>query len=169
MGRYTFTYTKKEFMEFCIRAWLDMRRKRSVVLLGFLLLLFIYSLILKRFPYEFLIGFVISFALGIGIFYTKYVKKQSLKERSIWIEDGILKWHTTSSYHETSCCQISRIIESKRLLMLGVSQTKTQTSWFVIPTRVFSSAKEQYDFLQALKSPVSAPVNNAPETEGAFF
>ena len=173
MGKYTFTYTKKEFMEFCVRAWWDMRRKRPVVLLGFLLLLFIYSLILKRFPYEFLIGFVIGFvicfALEIGIFYIKNAKKQLLQERSIWIEDGILKSHTPSSYHETPCSQISRIIESKRLLMLGVSQTKNQTSWFVIPTRVFSNAKEQYDFIQNLKSPVSVPLNTAPETEDFHF
>ena len=171
MGKYTFTYTKKEFMEFYIRAWWDMRRKRPVALLMFVFLLFIYALILKRFPYEFLILFIVLFALEIGILSTKYAKKQLLRERerSIWIEDGILKSHTLSSYHETPCCQISRIIEGKYLLMLGISQTKNQTSWFVIPTRVFPNAKEQYDFMQALKSPVSVPVDTAHETEDFHF
>ena len=169
MGKYTFTYTKKELLEFCIRAWWDMRRRRPVALLALLSVFFGYALILKRLPYEFLLLLVILFALEIGIFYIKYTKTKLLQEHFIWIEDGILKCHTASSYHEAPCCQISRIIESKHLLMLGISQTKIQTSWFIIPTRVFSCAKEQYDFLQALKSPVSAPVNNAPETEDFHF
>ncbi len=104
MGKYTFTYTKKEFREFFIRAWWDMQRKRPVILLGFPLLLFAYAFILKRFPYEFLLLFVILFALEIGIFYIKYTKTQLLQEHSIWIEDGILKCHAASSYHEAPCC-----------------------------------------------------------------
>ncbi len=169
MGKYTFTYTKKELLEFCIRAWWDMRRSRPVALLAFLFLFLGYALIPKRVPYELLLLMVVLITLEIGIFYAKYAKKQLLQECSIWIEDGILKCHTASSYHEAPCCQISRIIESKRLLMLGIPQTKIQTSWFIIPMRVFSCAKEQYDFLQALKSPVSAPVNNAHETEDFHF
>ena len=169
MGKYTFTYTKKELMEFCIRAWWDMRRRRPVALLAFLFLFLGYSLILRRFPYELLLLLVVLIILEIGIIYIKYSKKQLLQERSIWIEDGILKCHTASSYHEAPCCQISRIIESKCILMLGISQTKNQTSWFIIPTRVFSCAKEQYDFLQALKSPVSVPVNTDHETEDFHF
>lgn len=167
MEKYTFTYTKKEFMEFCVRAWWDMRRSRPVALLAFLFLFLGYALILRRFPYELLFLLVVLIILEIGIIYIKYSKKQLLQEHSIWIEDGILKSHTPSSYHETPCCQISRIIESKHLLMLGIFQN--QTSWFVIPTRVFSSAKEQYDFLQALKSPVSIPVNTVNETEDFHF
>ncbi len=156
-------------MEFCVKSWWDMRRNRPVALLAPLFLFFGYALILKRFPYEFLLLLIILFALEMGIFYAKYAKKQLLQERCIWIEDGILKCHTASSYHEAPCCQISRIIESRRLLMLGIFQTKNQTSWFIIPTRVFSSAKEQYDFMQALKSPVSVPVNTAHEPEDFHF
>ncbi len=169
MGKYTFTYTKKELIEFCIRSWWDMRRSRPIALLVFPFLFLAYSLIPKRVPYEFLLLLVVLIILEIGIFYIKYAKKLLLQEHSIWIENGILKCHTASSYHEAPCCQISRIIESKRVLMLGISQTKIQTSWFIIPTRVFSCAKEQYDFMQALKSPVSVPGNTDHETEDFHF
>ena len=109
-----------------------MRRNRPVALLALLSVFFGYALILKRLPYEFLLLFVILFALEIGIFYIKYTKTKLLQEHSIWIEDGILKCHAASSYHEAPCCQISRIIESKRLLMLGISKQR-----FKLPGSLF--------------------------------
>lgn len=169
MKKYTFTYTKKEFIEFCMRTWWEMRRKRPVTLLIFLLSFFSYTLILSRFPYEILLLVVILIPIELGIVYAKYKKEHPFQECSIWIEDGLLKCRTASAYQETPCCQISRIIESKRLLMLGIFQKKNQTSWFIIPTRVFSCAKEQYDFMQALKNPVSVPADTIHEPEDFHF
>lgn len=159
MKMYTFTYTKKEVMEFCLRAWWEMRRRRPVTLLAFLLLFISYASLLERFPYEVLILIVMLILLELGIVYTKCKKEQSFQERCIWIEDGLLKFRSASVYHETACSQISHIKESKRLLMLGIPQKKNQFVWFVIPTRVFSSAQEQYEFMQNLKNPIPMPAS----------
>lgn len=168
MEKYTFTYTKKEVLEFTIRIWWEMQRRRPA-LPAILLLCFVYAFILKRIPYEFLILFIILLAVEIGSIYIGHKKNKFLHERTIWIEDGLLKANSASGYHETPCSQISRIIKSKRLLMLGVFQKKNQPSWFIIPTRVFSCAKEQYDFLESLKNPVSAPTDTVCEPEDFHF
>ncbi|MCM1252062.1 MAG: YcxB family protein [Clostridium sp.] len=167
--KYTFTYTKKEIWEFCTRAWWDMRRGRPLTLIIFAGFLIIYADILKRFPYEILILFGIVFLVEIGILYYRSQKELSFQEYSVWIENGVFISRSASVYHETPCSQISNIRESKHLLMLGILQNKKQFSWFIIPTRAFSSAAEQYAFIQNLKNAVYIPAETIHEPEDFHF
>lgn len=169
MKTYTFTYTKKDFWEFCIRAWWDMRRAHPLTLLIIMGFLIIYAGLLKRFPYEILILYGILFFVDTAIFYYRTKKDLSFQEYSVGIENGVFISRSASTYHETPCSQISNIKEGRRLLMLGIPQNKKQSLWFIIPTRVFSSAAEQYDFIQNLKNTVYIPDDTVHEPEDFHF
>lgn len=78
MEKYTFTYTKKEFKEFCLRAWWEMQRRRPIAFLAFLLLFVSYALILRRFPYEILLLIIMAISLELGILYNKMHKRTGI-------------------------------------------------------------------------------------------
>lgn len=172
MKKYTFTYTKTELLELCVKMLLDRQRRRPFHM-AFLAVLFLYCIIVftpYHFPIELFLFYLVFVLIDIVCVYIMSIKQGHLKEKTIWLEDGMLK-SSGNGYAEIPYGQISIIKPGKRLLLLGIVQTKTQVAWYAIPMRVFSDEKEQFQFTQMLRFPIhsSVPEIQEPVTEDFHF
>lgn len=157
MKKYIFTYTKTELLELCVKMLLDRQRRRPFHM-AFLAVLFLYCIIVfmpYHFPIELFIFYFVCVLIDVVCVYIMSVKQGHLQETTIWLEDGLLK-SSGNGYAEIPYEQISIIKPGKRLLMLGIVQTKTQVAWYAIPMRVFSNEKEQFQFTQMLRFPIQS-------------
>lgn len=125
MNRYTFCFTKKELKEFSIRAVLEQYRRRGRVWVILLLLCVLEAFISPAFSVVIL--FLFAAALGVDMFRTcRFLEKEHfLEKRILWVEDGLLK-SSACGAGEIPCSRINIIVKSKKLLMLGYSQSKRQ-------------------------------------------
>lgn len=172
MKKYTFTYTKTELLELCVKMLVDRQRRRPFQM-AFLPITFLFCMIVfttYHFPIELLLFYAALALIDVACVYTMSVKQGHLQEKTIWLEDGMLKG-SGNGYAEIPYEQISIIKPGKRLLLLGIVQTKIQVAWYAIPIRVFSDEKEQFQFTQMLRFPIhsSSPEIQEPITEDFHF
>ncbi|MFR1373225.1 MAG: hypothetical protein ACLSA0_24615 [Eisenbergiella massiliensis] len=173
MNRYTFCFTKKELKEFSIRAVLEQYRRRGRVWVILLLLCVLEAFISPAFSVVIL--FLFAAALGVDMFRTcRFLEKEHfLEKRILWVEDGLLK-SSACGAGEIPCSRINIIVKSKKLLMLGYSQSKRQIVWYPLPLRVFENAGELERFRELFGKPEnpaagwSAGMGRQPQT-GAVF
>lgn len=148
--KYTFCLTKREALEFCVRAVCEQYRRRwgVLVLWGFLCVMeFLFYL-----PAGFWV-LLLFFALAVfdvARVYSGLKKGFLMEERTIWLEDGKIKCNA-GSFGEMECARFSVIRKSKRLLMLGYLQSKRKVAWYVIPMRAFEEEGEAEAFLAMLR------------------
>ena len=164
MNRYTFCFTKKELKEFSIRAVLEQYRRRGRVWVILLLLCVLEAFISPAFSVVIL--FLFAAALGVDMFRTcRFLEKEHfLEKRILWVEDGLLK-SSACGAGEIPCSRINIIVKSKKLLMLGYSQSKRQIVWYPLPLRVFENAGE----LERFRELFGKPENPAADRRCVFL
>ena len=93
MKKYTFTYTKTELLELCVKMLLDRQRRRPFQM-AFLAVLFLYCIIVftpRHFPIELFLFSLVFVLIDVAFVYIMSVRQGHLKEKTIWLEDGMLK------------------------------------------------------------------------------
>lgn len=170
MKKYTFTYTKKELLESCVKIlWHNKRRRLIILIFPVYFLLSRFVLSSRELSYGILFLLAIYVSLTIGIMYHRFVKEKFLQERSVWTENGLLKYSNGSGCNEFPCNQICKILRGRRLIMLGISQDANQTIWITIPARLFENSAERDTFLLNLYAPVQALESTETEPEDFHF
>lgn len=150
MKQYTFRLTKKETMEFCIRAvWEQQRRRLWPWIL--IVLIIILEMLYKPWMSLSLAGMILMM-MALVILQNYFAIKPAFteKERRIWLEDGMLKTDA-GEYAEMPCSSITIVKVSRHLLLLGHFRGKRQIAWRPIPLRVFADRREQELFLDQLR------------------
>lgn len=150
MKRYTFSLTKKEAAEFCIRAFWEQQRMRAF---QWIVVLAIALIDIRVMPWAGIMVFgMIFLILFIALFRYISVMGKDLCEKPqvMWVENGILKVER-SGYGEIMGSSISVIRITRHLLMLGLYQAKKQIAWYPMPLRVFGDVQEREAFLAFLR------------------
>lgn len=160
MKKYSFSMTKKEIIEFSVRAMLEQMRVQFVTWLMILAICVLETLVVHW------IGLLcVIFVVGVIIVtvyrYYSWVNKQLYgKTRTMWVEEGILKVDG-EVYGEMPCASIRVIRKTKNLLMLGIYQAKKRLAWYPMPLRVFSDSQDMDEFLKMVQHPLASYGQNA--------
>lgn len=160
MKKYSFSMTKKEIMEFSIRAVLEQMRLQLAAWLGMLAICVLETLVVNWFGLFFVAFFIGLIILMVCRFYSSINKRLNGKTRIMWVEDGLLKVDG-EVYGEMPCSSIQVIKKTKNLLMLGIYQAKKRLAWYPMPLRVFSDRQDMDEFLKMVQHPLASYGQNA--------
>lgn len=152
MKPYTFSLTKRETMEFCIRAVWEQQRRRLWPWIVIVLIIML-EMLYKPWMSLSLLG-IILMSLALVILQNYFAVKPAFteKERRIWLENGMLRTDA-GEYGEIPCISITVVKRSRHLLMLGHFRSKRQIAWWPLPLRVFADQREREWFLEQLRQP----------------
>ena len=170
MKKYSFSMTKKEILEFSLRAVLEQMRLQLFLWLGTLAICVLETLI-ERWIGIILVVFNIVMVTTVvcrGYFTTK--KNTEGKTRTMWVEGGLLMIDA-DAYCEVPCGHIQVIRKTRNLLMLGIYRAKKQLEWYPVPLRVFSDRQDMDEFVKMIQFPMASygqdiytmPVDNKKE------
>lgn len=150
MKRYSFQLTKKEVLEFSVRAVWEQERLRPLLWLFIAALCVLELFLLPRTGV--MVTLAVLLMLAGTVCYNFYVFKRELceKTRTVWVEDGMLKVEF-GSYGEAPCSGFKVVRVTKNLLMLGHFQAKKRLAWYVLPLRVFEGPQEREAFLEQIR------------------
>lgn len=148
--QYRFQLTKKEILEFCIRAVWEQQRLQPLKWLLIAAVCVLDILLSPRIGG--MAALMILLLYGAGIWWNFSLMKKSMDPKTwvMWIENGMLKTQL-GVYSEIPCRSIELVRETQNLLMLGHFQAKRRLAWYPMPLRVFESQQEKISFLILLR------------------
>lgn len=155
MKKYSFSMTKKEIMEFSIRAMLEQMRLRPAAWL-LMLVICVLETLMVHWAGIFFVVFVIGLISVMVYRYYSFISENlNGKTRIMWVEDGMLKVDG-EVYGEMPCSSIQVIRKTKNLLMLGIYPAKKRLAWYPMPLRVFSDVQDMEEFLKMIQFPMAS-------------
>lgn len=160
MKKYSFSMTKKEIMEFSLRAFLEQMRLQIALWLGMIAICVLEILVVHRLGIFFVVFILGLIILVVCQSYSMMKKNLYGKTRTMWVEEGMLKVDG-EVYGEMPCSNIQVIRKTGNLLMLGIYQAKKRLAWYPMPLRVFSDRQDMDEFLKMVQHPLASYGQNA--------
>ena len=160
MKKYSFSMTKKEIMEFSVRAMLEQMRLRLVAWLLLLAICVLETLVVHWLGIFFVVFVIGLFIVMVYRYYSFISENLNGNTRIMWVENGLLKVDG-EVYGEMPCSNIKVIRKTKNLLMLGIYPAKKRLGWYPMPLRVFSDRQDMDEFLKMIQHPLASYGQNA--------
>ncbi|MDE7284642.1 MAG: YcxB family protein, partial [Lachnospiraceae bacterium] len=153
--KYSFGMTKKEILEFSLRAVLEQMRLQPFLWLGMLAICVLETLVERWIG---IILVVFNIAMLTAVVCRSYFAMKKIAEgktRTMWVEGGLLRIDA-DAYCEVPCGNIQVIRKTRNLLMLGIYRAKKQLEWYPMPLRVFSDRQDMDEFLKMIQFPMAS-------------
>lgn len=160
MKKYSFSMTKKEIMEFSVRAMLEQMRLRIVAWILLLAICVLETLVVHWLGIFFVVFVIGLFIVMVYRYYSFISENLNGNTRIMWVENGLLKVDG-EVYGEMPCSNIKVIRKTKNLLMLGIYPAKKRLGWYPMPLRVFSDRQDMDEFLKMIQHPLASYRQNA--------